>query len=149
MAKAEHNAKQAIAGSTVKVDYKGTFDDGTVFDSSEGKEPLSFQLGTGQVIKGFDDAVQGMKEGDKKTVSIPSAEAYGGGDERLLQKVPSSTFPKEAGIKPGIVLRLQAPTGQILMAKVVEIAPDFVTLDFNHPLAGKNLNFEIKLVAAE
>ncbi len=136
----------ASEGDVVKVEYKGTFDDGTVFDSSEGKEPLIFKLGGAEVIKGFDDAVKGMSIGDEKEVEIKPSDGYGERNEVLVQKVPLSTFPKDMEVKPGIGLRLQAPTGELITAIIGDVDNENATLDFNHPLAGKTLHFKIKLV---
>ncbi len=138
--------KNAADGDVVKVEYKGTFDDGNVFDTSEGKEPLVFKIGASEVIKGFDDAVKGMGIGAEKEIKIKPEEGYGERNEALVQKVPLSTFPPEMEVKEGIGLRLQAPTREIITAIITGVDSETATLDFNHPLAGKTLNFKIKLV---
>ena len=131
-------------GDKVKVHYTGTFDEGDVFDSSEGSEPLEFTAGAGQVIKGFDDAVIGMNKNQEKSVKIPANEAYGEYREELVKKVPAQNVPSNA--KKGMVLGLSAPDGRQFPAKIKDIDDKFITLDLNHPLAGKNLNFKIKIV---
>ncbi len=139
--------EEAKPDQTVTVDYKGTFDDGTVFDTSDGKEPLTFQLGKGSVIKGFENAIIGMKVGEKKDTSIMPSDGYGERDERLIQQVPKAMFPPDLELKPGLGLKLQAPTGQIITAMVAEVNDEKVTVDFNHPLAGRTLHFQIRLVS--
>ncbi len=145
-------AGAAADGMTVKVHYKGTLKDGSVFDSSEGREPIAFKLGEHQVVPGFENAVSGMKVGEKKTVTLASKDAYGDHNPKMIQEVPLEAV-KKAGItpEPGMVLGLQHPQqpGMQLPAKVVEVAGDKVKLDLNHPLAGKELTFELELVSAE
>ncbi len=131
-------------GHFVRLHYTGKFEDGTVFDSSEGKEPLEVLAGQGFLIKGFDDALIDMKEGEKKDVKIPAAEAYGEHRKELIQEVPI----KDLGdIKPevGMTLGITAPTGQVFPATIVEVKEDTIMLDANHPLAGKDLQFKIKI----
>jgi FKBP-type peptidyl-prolyl cis-trans isomerase 2 len=136
---------EAKEGSKVKIEYTGTFDDGTVFDTSEGKKPLEFTVGAKQVIRGFDDAVKGMKQGEEKEITIPPAEGYGPVREQLVQKVPRQAFGDKE-IKTGMVVGLQSKEGHKLAAVIKEIGDEQVTLDLNHPLAGKTLHFKIKLV---
>jgi len=140
---------EARKGRKVKVHYKGMFEDGTLFDSSEGREPLEFVLGGGQMIEGFDEAVPGMKPGEKKTVRIPSEKAYGPRHEELVLLKKKNEFPP--AIKPEIGLRLQVrhPSGGTLGVTVTGIKDETVTLDGNHPLAGRDLVFEIELVEVE
>ena len=133
-------------GDKVKVHYKGTLDNGEVFDSSEGKDPLEFEVGAGQVIKGFEEGLVGMEPGDKKELKIPPEKAYGNRMDKLIQKVPKDMVPENVELKEGAVLTLQAPTGQVIPAKVVSFTDAEVTLDLNHPLAGKTLHFHIKVV---
>jgi FKBP-type peptidyl-prolyl cis-trans isomerase 2 len=133
-------------GDKVKVEYKGTLDDGTVFDTSEGRAPLEFEVGAGQVIPGFDKAVIGMKKGEKKKVSIKPSEAYGEVDPSLIKKIPKQALPKKIEPKKGMVLALRSPNGRQMPAKIVKVGKDEVTLDLNHSLAGKTLNFEIKVI---
>lgn len=137
---------QAKAGDTVRIHYKGTLDDGTEFDSSAGREPLEFALGSGQVIPGFDKAVAGMKVGDSKTVTIEPADAYGDKHEQLVQDVPKNALPAEIEPEVGMRLQSQSPDGQVLHLLVTAVADDAITVDGNHPLAGQALTFDIDLV---
>jgi peptidylprolyl isomerase len=132
------------SGDTVKVHYLGTLSDGTEFDSSEGREPLEFVVGSGQVIPGFDGAVLGLESGESVTVAIPAAEAYGDHDEKGLQQFPLASFPSTPEV--GWAVELSGPEGQRVPAVVVGVDDEFVILDFNHPLAGQDLTFEITLV---
>lgn len=132
-------------GSTVKVHYKGTLDDGSVFDSSEGKPPLEFEVGAGQVIPGFDSAVQEMEAGTTKTVKIPSGEAYGKVREEMIATVPQERFPNDLDLHVGQTLEIKTAQGS-LPVRVVEIKEEGVTIDGNHPLAGEDLTFELTVV---
>ncbi len=132
-------------GDKIKVEYEGKLDDGTVFDKSEGRGPLEFEAGSGKVIKGFDDAVIGMEKGEEKEVKIESKDAYGDPNPQLMQKVPRENLPKEPELKPGMMLMMKAPNGQQFPAKITEINEKEATLDLNHPLVGKDLNFKIKI----
>jgi peptidylprolyl isomerase len=138
---------QAKKGNAVEVHYTGKLEDGNVFDSSVSRDPLGFTLGDGNMIKGFDNAVYGMGIGDKKTVKIPAAEAYGERRQDMMIEVPLEQVP--ADIKPelGMVLQLQGGNGQPMPVTVVDIEETKITLDANHELAGKDLIFEIELVA--
>ncbi|HNP63352.1 MAG TPA: peptidylprolyl isomerase [Woeseiaceae bacterium] len=138
---------QAKSGDTVKIHYTGTLADGTQFDSSAGRDPLEFALGSGQVIPGFDSAVDGMAVGDSKTVDIPPEEAYGQRHEQLIQQVPKSALPEEMEPEAGMQLQSQSPDGQIMNLVVTEVAEETITVDGNHPLAGQTLTFDIELVA--
>jgi peptidylprolyl isomerase len=132
----------AEAGNTVAVHYRGTLDNGEEFDSSHGREPLTFQVGSGQVIPGFDQAVAGMTEGESKTIRIEPNEAYGERRDDLIIAVPVNQAPD--GLEVGQQVRLgDAP------ATVVGVDEDEVTVDANHPLAGEALNFEIELVSVQ
>lgn len=133
----------ATTGDTVRVHYKGTLDNGEVFDSSEGRDPLEFVLGQGEVISGFDDAVDGMNIGDTKTIRLEPEDAYGERREELVVDVPRDQAPE--GIEVGSRLRL-ANGG---LAEVVDISDSYVRIDANHPLAGNALTFEIELVDVE
>lgn len=137
---------QAAAGDTVRIHYTGTLTDGTQFDSSSGRDPLEFELGSGQVIPGFDNAVDGMNVGDTKTVAIPPDEAYGNRQEQLVQTVPKSALPDEISPEVGMQLQSQSPDGQVMLLVVTEVTDDTLTVDGNHPLAGQTLNFDIELV---
>lgn len=136
----------AKAGDTVRVHYTGTLDDGSVFDSSEGSDPLEFALGSGMVIPGFESAITGMFVGTRRTVKIESAEAYGERDEQLVVPVPSTQFPPEADFQVGDQVQLQDPQGHVMMATIAAKSGDGVTLDMNHPLAGQNLTFDLELM---
>jgi peptidylprolyl isomerase len=133
-------------GNKVKVEYVGKLDDGSVFDSSEDHgKPLEFEVGSGHVIKGFDDAILGMNEGDEKEFTIQPAEAYGQHDPTLVQKVPREVFPQEADLTAGLLFEAGLPTGEKVPAMITAVDEVIVTVDLNHPLAGKTLNFKIKL----
>ncbi len=136
-------------GNKIKVEYTGTLDDGTVFDSSkhgDHSHPLEFEVGEGKVIKGFDEAVIGMEKGEEKEFKLKSSEAYGEPNPQAIQKIPRDQLPKDQEPKEGMMLIMKAPTGQQIPAKITEITDKEVTLDLNHPLAGKNLNFKIKIM---
>src|SRR4030042_3105322 len=136
----------AKEGDTVKVHYTGTLEDGTVFDSSRDHEPIEFTLGKGQIIKGFENAVLGMSIGETKTVRIPSNEAYGPRRDELLLKFNKTDFPPDIEPVKGLVLDLRNPDGRSLVARITEVSGDLVTLDANHPMAGKDLTFKIDLM---
>lgn len=137
---------EAKPGDTVRIHYTGTLHDGSPFDSSEGRDPLEFTVGSGQVIPGFDTAVTGMRVGDRKTVTIPADEAYGHAREELLVTVPRSSVPPQ--IEPRVGQRLQLGRGdQAMMVVVREVGDEEIVLDGNHPLAGQDLTFELELVA--
>ncbi len=136
----------AKSGDTVRVHYTGKLSDGTVFDSSEGREPLEFVLGENQVIAGFDRAVTGMKAGDEVTVTIPVDQAYGTRRDNLVIQVDKSQFPANITPEVGMSLRMQQPDGSTVRVQVTDVEEKKVTLDANHPLAGEDLTFEIELV---
>ena len=136
--------------NTVKVHYKGTLVDGTVFDSSYDRgEPLEFTCGAGQMIKGFDAAVVDMQVGEKKTVHIPAADAYGEHNPEMVLTFPAEQVPNIEQIEKGMKLFLSTPSGMPVPAVVIDVTPEAVTLDANHELAGKDLNFDIELVEVE
>jgi len=133
-------------GDKVKIEYTGTLDDGTVFDSSaEHGNPLEFEVGSGQVIKGFDDATLGMKEGEEKQFSIEPADAYGEHDPTLVQKISRDAFPQDVELVPGLLFEAGLPTGEKVPATIIEVQEEIISVDLNHPLAGKKLNFKIKM----
>ena len=134
------------SGDTVQIHYTGTLKDGTTFDSSQGRDPLEFVVGSGQIIPGLDSALPGMTEGDKKVVQVPSDEAYGPVNPEMRQAVPREGIPADIPLDPGTQLQMQTPEGQALPVTVVEVDETTVTLDANHPLAGKDLQFDIELV---
>lgn len=138
---------QVQSGDTVKIHYKGTLDDGTVFDSSEGRDPLQFEVGSGQIIPGLDEAIPGMGVGESKTVTIEPEQAYGEPNPNAIQSVPRNTVPEELNISVGMPLQVQTEDGRQVNVTVKEITDDTVVLDANHPLAGKTLTFEIELVS--
>ena len=138
---------QAKNGDTVKTHYTGKLDDGTEFDSSAGGEPLEFMLGEGQVIPGFENAVEGMEVGDSKSVRIEADDAYGPRHDQLIQEVPRSALPEDLKPEAGMTLQSKTPDGNVTMMKVTEVTDESITVDANHPLAGEALNFDIELVA--
>lgn len=137
---------EAKTGDTVKVHYRGTLADGTEFDSSRGQEPLEFTLGQGQLISGFEDAVVGMTLGENKTITIAPDEAYGERNEAMVQKVPRGAIPPEIELAEGMLLQAQGPDGETLRFTVADFNDEQVTVDGNHPLAGRDLTFELELV---
>lgn len=137
---------EAKQGDKVKVHYTGTLPDGMVFDSSADRDPLEFTLGSGDVIPGFEAAISGMKEGDSKKVTIEAKEAYGPRQEELITEVERSQFPPHIAPEIGQQLEVKSDEGFQALVTVTGVAEDKVTLDANHPLAGRDLTFEIKLV---
>lgn len=138
---------EAKDGDTVKVHYTGKFEDGTVFDSSENKDPLEFTLGQGQLIPGFEKAVTGLNEGDATTVNISSDDAYGERKDELEIQVTREELPDDIDPEVGMQLQVkQQQTDQSIPVRITEVTDDDVTLDANHPLAGKDLTFDIELV---
>ena len=136
-------------GDKVSVEYEGKFEDGTVFDSSshgDHSHPLEFEVGTGQVIKGFDEAVTGMKKGEEKEFSIESKDAYGDHKPELKRDIPRSTLPKDQEPKKGMTLMVNDPSGHQVPVKILGVDDKNITIDLNHPLAGKKLIFKIKIV---
>ena len=138
--------QEAKSGNQVKVHYHGRLQDGTTFDSSEGRSPLEFEVGAGQVIKGFDDGVLGMKEGDKKTIHIPVEEAYGEKSEDMIIEFPRDQFPPDMKPEVGMQLNLRGQDGRNFPVVISEVKDDAIVLDGNHPLAGKDLIFDIEMV---
>ena len=131
-------------GAKVKVHYTGTFNDGKVFDSSEGKEPLEFTIGNNQVIPGFENGIKEMNLNEEKTIKINSKEAYGERDEKLVVKVSRDKFPPEVEVGGNLILK--GPNGEQIPALIKEVKDNEVIIDLNHPLAGKELTFKIKVV---
>jgi len=135
----------AKSGDLVRLNYKGTLADGTVFDSSEAHGPLQFSIGKGMVIPGFEEAVVGMKPGESKTVEIPSEKAYGPHRDELILDISRDKLPE--GFEPEAGQRVQfSKDNQKLDLQVIDVREDMVTFDGNHPLAGKDLTFEIELL---
>lgn len=133
-------------GDKVRVHYSGRLLDGTLFDSSEGREPLEFTVGAGQMIKGFDAGVQGMRVGDRKTLQIPPEEAYGHRDEEAIIEFPAENVPSDMALEPGMQLTLRNQYGQPVPVVVLEVKTDVIMMDANHMLAGQELVFEVELV---
>lgn len=136
----------AKPGDTVRIHYTGTLTDGSTFDSSEGRDPLEFTLGSGQIISGLDGAIAGMAVGERKQVEIPADQAYGAADPNARQSIPREQVPPHIPLDIGTMLQLQAPTGQTIPVTVAEVTQAHVVLDANHPLAGKDLRFDVELV---
>lgn len=139
-------AQTAREGDKVRVHYKGSLDDGSVFDSSEGSDPIEFTIGEHQVIDGFEQAIVGMAEGDRKTENIPANRAYGAREEDLVFQVPRSSMQPGFEVAVGDVVRVQLPDGEDAPMQVAALDGEIITLDANHPLAGKDLTFELELV---
>lgn len=137
--------QQAKSGDKVKVHYHGKLTNGETFDSSNGREPLEFEIGSGMVIKGFDDGVTGMAVGEKKTVTIPFADAYGPANPEMIVDMPKDRFPEDMQLEIGMPL-MMSNGAQNFQVVVKEIKEDTVILDANHPLAGKDLVFDLELV---
>lgn len=134
-------------GDTVRIHYKGTLLDGNVFDSSEGRDPLEFVVGSGQIIPGLDTAMPGLTVGEKKRVEIACVDAYGPINPAMRQQIPREGIPDDIPLEPGTQLQMQTPDGQALPVTVVEVDEATVTLDANHPLAGQDLVFDIEVVS--
>ena len=137
---------QAKEGDTVKIHYTGRLQDGTVFDSSSGREPLQFKIGSGQVIIGFDEAVTGMKVSEKKTAHLPCDKAYGDRNPSMVMVVERKHVPAEIEPEVGQRLQVGGTDGQLLVVTIMEVNDENITLDANPPLAGEDLTFDIELV---
>jgi peptidylprolyl isomerase len=135
---------KAKNGNSVKVHYTGKLEDGTVFDTSLRRDPLEFKLGEGQIIPGFEQAVEGMSKGEKKTAKIPADEAYGAYDKEKVHVVDRSRFPADVHI--GQKFQISPPDNEPNLVTVTAVSEEKVTIDGNHPLAGQNLTFDIQLV---
>lgn len=138
---------QAKQGDTVKVHYTGKLADGTTFDSSAEHDPLEFTLGAGEVIPGFEAAVLGMTPGESRTTIIPAGEAYGDYHDEMLLEIDRDSFPAHLEPEVGQELQVKQGDGEVISVVITEVDEDSVTLDANHPLAGKDLTFEIELLA--
>jgi peptidylprolyl isomerase len=134
------------AGDTVRIHYTGTLTDGTTFDSSQGREPLEFTVGEGQIIPGLDSALPGMEVGDQKQVQVAADEAYGQKDPQAMQPVPRGEIPDHIPLDIGTQLQVQDGSGRVAQVQVAEVTDETVVLDMNHPLAGEDLTFDIELV---
>lgn len=137
---------QVKSGDKIKVHYHGKLTNGETFDSSAGREPLEFEVGSGMVIPGFDDGVTGMAVGEKKTINIPFGEAYGPKNPEMVIEMPKDRFPADMTLEVGMPLMMSDQQGQQFQVTIVEIKDDAVMLDANHPLAGQDLIFDLELV---
>jgi len=139
--------KTVTNGNNVTVHYKGTFTNGDVFDDSRARgKPMEVIVGQGSLIKGFETALVGMTEGQSKTISLTAEQAYGQPNPEAITTVPRAAFPPDYAFETGTQVQGQGPNGQVVLAKIVSFDDDGVVLDHNHPLAGKDLNFEIELL---
>jgi peptidylprolyl isomerase len=138
--------ERAKKGDTAQVHYTGRLEDGQVFDSSEGGEPLEFEIGAGNIIPGFDEGVRGMSEGDKKRIEIEADDAYGQRIEAFVQQVARKELNLGTEPEVGMQLVLQLPDGNQLPVTITEVTDDYIKLDANHPLAGQKLIFDVELV---
>lgn len=139
-------------GNKIKIEYTGTLDSGEVFDSSENHgQPLEFTIGEGKVLPKFESEIIGMDEGQEKSIKIEAKDAYGENNPELMRKIPKEQLPEDVRekVQPGMTLGMQTPQGQQMPVKVAEVGENDITLDLNHPLAGQNLNFKIKIVEVE
>ena len=139
--------QQVKHGDTIQVHYHGKLNDGSTFDSSEGRNPLEFEVGSGMVIPGFDAGVTGMTIGEKKTIVIPAEEAYGPRMDDMIMEFPKVQFPPDMVPEVGMQLNMSNGSGQQFPVRIVEVKEEVVVLDANHPLAGETLNFDLELVA--
>ncbi len=140
---------QAKSGDTVSVHYTGTLTDGTVFDSSQNREPLVFTIGSGQVIPGFEQAVVGLEPGQTREATIPATQAYGEHNDDLIFDVDRSQLPSDMSPSVGEQYQMRQPDGQAMIVTVQDVTPEQITLDANHPLAGQDLTFDIQLVSID
>lgn len=137
------NAKK---GDTVRVHYTGKLENGDIFDSSEGKDPLEFEIGKNQVLKKFEDSVEGMTIGDKAEIHIPAVEAYGTRNEELVVKIPSDKLPDNLNPEVGMKLQMKTKDDQLIVVTIIDLSDDALTVDANHDLADKDLHFDVELV---
>ncbi|MEL6605650.1 MAG: peptidylprolyl isomerase [Cyanobacteria bacterium J06614_10] len=138
--------RQAKSGDTVRVHYTGTLNNGQVFDSSKGRAPLEFTLGTGMVIPGFEAAIDGLAQGDTIKTTIPVDQAYGPYNKEMVAEIEKQNIPADFELETGQRLQMQVPGGEAMSVTITDIQGDMVTLDGNHPLAGQDLTFELELV---
>lgn len=137
---------EAKKGDTVQVNYTGKLQDGTVFDSSQGRTPLEFTIGAGQIIPDFEQAIVGMRPGETKTIQTPAERAYGPHDENMVIEIEREMVPEELQIQPGMMLEMRQEDGMVIPVTVTDVTDRSVKVDANHPLAGKDLTFDIELV---
>jgi peptidylprolyl isomerase len=133
-------------GSKVKFHYKGTLKSGEVFDNSEGREPLQFEVGKGMIIPGLEKEMKGMKKGDKKKITVKAKDAYGEPKKELIREMPKGPVPEGMKLEKGAVVYLKTPDGQPFPAKIVDVKGETVKVDLNHPLAGQDLTFEVEII---
>ena len=135
-------------GDIIKVQYEGSLEDGTIFDSTERNNgfPLKFEVGAGSIIKGFDEAVVGKEVGEEFTIKLQPSEAYGDYQEGLIRKMPKNLFPKDQDPKPGMAVQVMDQTGHSMIALIKNVDDNIIVIDLNHPLAGEILNFKIKII---
>ena len=147
----EEGGKKMIVtkGDKVKIEYIGSFEDGTIFDRSKEGSPLVFEVGSRKIIPGLERGVKGMKLNEEKKIEINVNDAYGPRREDIVRSMPRTSFPPDLQVEKGKVLRLKDKEGRLIMGKILEIKGDDLVVDFNHPLAGKNLVFEVKVVGIE
>ena len=147
----EKEGKKVVVkkGDRIKVQYTGTLQDGTIFDKSKEGEPLEFTVGSGQIIPGFDKAVEGMKLNEEKKVTLKPENAYGKRDETAIREFPKNSLPENFKPEKGMMLRLQDQTGRAIPGTVTDITENNITIDLNHPLSGKDLTFNIKVIGIE
>ncbi len=136
-------------GDTISIHYTGTLDDGTMFDSSEGNQPLKFTVGSGDVIPGFDDGVRGMEVNETRDITLVPDQAYGEYHEELVKVVPRAAFPPDVTPAIGLGFELELPSGQSMPVRIIDVEGDDVTLDANHLLAGETLHFKVRLVSID
>lgn len=138
--------KQAQKGDTVKVHFKGTLDDGTVFADSKDGEPVQFTIGEGALIPGFEEETVGMSEGDQKSVRLEAERAFGHKRDELVSTVPRNAIPDNIDLSVGLQLQMNSSSGQPVQVVVTDVAEEEITIDANPPLAGHPLTFDIELV---
>lgn len=134
-------------GKFVQIEYTGTFDNGEIFDSNVGRQPLEFQIGSGMIITGLEKAIQGMEINDVKDITILPEDAYGDYNLDYVITVPRDDVEQNFHPEEGMIISIQLESGQLIPARITAVNPDNVTLDLNHPLAGKTLHFNVKLIA--
>ena len=137
---------QAKKGDTIKMNFTGKTEEGNVFGTTEGKEPLEFKLGEGQLIPGVENAIEGMNEGDKKTVELTPEKGYGDRKQELVQEVEKEKFPTDIEPEVGQMFEIPQPNGQKMLVTIADMSDDKITLDGNHPLAGKKLTFDLEVL---
>lgn len=138
---------EVTQGATVRIHYTGTLEDGSTFDSSEGRDPLEFTVGSGMIIPGLDKALPGMTVGEKKKVTIAPEEAYGPSQPEAILEVPRAEIPAEIPLEVGMQLQMGGPQGQPIPVTVTDLTDEIATLDANHALAGKTLIFDFEIVS--